>query len=69
MGFPKGTDQAIVDKFTAALKKIVITNEDYANAIMESYYETPVWYDKDEALTMYAEAEEILSQYTLTSLG
>ena len=36
---------------------------------MESYYESPVWYDKDEALTMYAEAEEILSQYTLTSLG
>ena len=69
MGFPKGTDQAIVDKFTAALKKIVTTNEDYANAIMESYYETPVWYDKDEALAMYAEAEEILSQYTLTSLG
>lgn len=69
MGFPKGTDQAIVDKFTAALKKIVTTNEDYANAIMESYYETPVWHDKDEALAMYAEAEEILSQYTLTSLG
>lgn len=69
MGFPKGTDQAIVDKFTAALKKIVTTNEDYAAAIMESYYETPTWYDKDEALAMYDEAEEILSKYTLTTLG
>ena len=45
------------------------TTEDYAAAIMESYYESPVWYDKDEALLMYAEAEEILARYTLTELG
>lgn len=69
MGFPKGTDQAIVDKFTAALKKIVTTNEDYAAAIMDAYYETPTWMDKDEALAAFKEAEETISRYTLTALG
>ena len=69
MGFPKGTDQAIVDKFTAALKKIVTTNEDYAAAIMDAYYETPTWMDKDEALVAFKEAEETISRYTLTALG
>lgn len=69
MGFPKGTDQAIVDKFTAALKKIVTTNEDYAADILGAYYETPVWYDADEALEIYAQAEEVISRYSLTSLG
>ena len=69
MGFPKGTDQAIVDKFAEALKKIVTTNEDYAADIMEAYYEYPTWMDAEEALEAFAEAEETINRYTLTSLG
>lgn len=69
MGFPKGTDQAIVDKFAAAVKKIVTTNEDYAKAIMDAYYETPTWMDADEAVEAFKSAEEVINRYTLTSLG
>lgn len=69
LGFPKGTDQAIVDKFGAAVKKIVTTNKDYADAIMASYYESPTWYDKDEALKLLQSAEDTINKYTLTALG
>jgi len=67
-GFPKGTDQEIVDKYAAAVKKIVTTNEDYAAAIMDAYYESPTWMDAEEAKAAFAEAQEIVGRYTLTSL-
>ncbi len=67
--FPKGTDQAIVDKFAAALEKIITTNEDYAKEIAEAYYQTPLWIPADEAVAVYDEISELISRYSLTSLG
>lgn len=67
--FPAGTDQAIVDKFAAALEKIITTNEEYAQEIAEAYYQTPLWIPADEAVAVFEEIEELVSRYTLTELG
>lgn len=67
--FPKGTDQAIVDKFAAALEKIITTNEEYAQEIADAYYQTPLWIPADEAVAIYDEIEELVNRYSLTELG
>lgn len=65
MAFPKGTDQAVIDKFTAALKNISENNEAYAAMIMESYYEEPEFMDAESALEFYGAMEDTLDKYSL----
>ncbi|HPY42741.1 MAG TPA: tripartite tricarboxylate transporter substrate binding protein [Clostridia bacterium] len=68
MAFPKGTDPRIVEKFAAAVEKIITTNEEYAKEIANAYYQTPLFVPAEEALTIYAEIEELISRFTLTEL-
>lgn len=61
--FPKGTDQAIVDKFTAAVQKIATTNGDYAAAIKKAYSQQPVFYGGQEGLDKLNAARDSIAQY------
>lgn len=57
LAFPKGTDQAIVDKMAAACEKIVTTNKDYAEDI-KRFNEVPTWRSAKEAMEVYKTVEE-----------
>ena len=52
---PKNTDKAIVDKFSSAMEKVVLTDE-FKN-ILETYYAEP--YYRDAATTISEDIEEI----------
>lgn len=67
--FPKGTDKAIVDKFSKALEKIITTDKDYADEIMKAYYQTPVWMPGEEGKALLDKAEAIIAKYSLTALN
>jgi tripartite-type tricarboxylate transporter receptor subunit TctC len=66
--FPKDTDQAIVDKFAAALEKIITTNKDYAADIAKAYYQTPMWIPADQATATFDEIDGLVHKYSLTAL-
>ena len=68
LAFPKGTDQAIVEKMENAVEKIVTMNEDYAKDIFEAYYEIPIFMPKNEALEEFNKIDELVNRYSLTSL-
>lgn len=61
--FPKGTDQAIVDKFTKAVEKVVTTNADYAADIQKGYYQAPAFYGGAEGLKKFSEAKEKIEAF------
>ncbi len=48
--FPKGTPQPIVDKFTAAVKKVATTNQDYAAEIDKAYLQAPFYMNAADAI-------------------
>ncbi|MFA6846393.1 MAG: tripartite tricarboxylate transporter substrate binding protein [Sphaerochaetaceae bacterium] len=50
--FPKGTDKAIIDKFSAACKKIIETNEDYRKEVY-GFSQDPVYMSPEEASASY----------------
>jgi|LSQX01.3.fsa_nt_gb tripartite-type tricarboxylate transporter receptor subunit TctC len=68
MAFPRGTDQRIVEKFRAAVEKIITTNEEYAEEIAKAYYQSPLFLQPEEALEVYAEIDELIGRYKLTEL-
>lgn len=68
MAFPLGTDQRIVDKFAAAVEKIITTNKEYAAEIAKAYYQTPLFIPAEDALAVYAEIEDLIGRFTLTEL-
>lgn len=47
--FPKGTDPAIVEKFTKAVQEIVENNKEYAKEIKEAYMQQPYVRSTDES--------------------
>ncbi|WP_180951106.1 tripartite tricarboxylate transporter substrate binding protein [Marasmitruncus massiliensis] len=61
--FPKGTDQAIVDKFTKAVEKVVTTNADYAADIQKGYYQSPQFYGGTEGLDKFNVAKEKIQSF------
>ena len=61
--FPEGTDPAIVEKFTKAVEKIALTNEDYAQDIKTAYFQTPVFYGGQEGLDKFAEARQLIERF------
>ena len=58
--FPKGTDQAMVDEFSAAVKDIVENDSEYAEAISSTYYQTPTYYNAQDGLAKFDEVYDIL---------
>jgi tripartite-type tricarboxylate transporter receptor subunit TctC len=58
--FPEGTDQALVDGLSAAVKDIVENDADYAKRIGDTYLQTPTYYDADGGLEKFGEVYDIL---------
>lgn len=58
--FPEGTDQALVDGLSAAVKDIVENDADYAKRIGDTYLQTPTYYDADRGLEKFGEVYDIL---------
>lgn len=59
--FPKGTDAAIVEKFSKAVENVVNNNTEYADKIYAAYYQKPTCYGPEEGKQKFAEVEAILS--------
>lgn len=58
---PKGTDPEIIKKLSAACKKIITTNKDYADEIWKAYGADPFYQDTAEAVnTLKAEDEKYM---------
>lgn len=57
---PKGTDQAIVDKFTEAIEKVTQTDE--FKEILETYYAEPFYRDPETARSENLEEIELLKE-------
>jgi len=60
--FPKGTDAAIIDKFTAAVKE-VSESESYKTTIWDSFGMTPYFAPADEALQILSDLDTMLQDY------
>ena len=65
--FPKGTDQAIIDKFNAAVEKCV--NSDEFKAHCAQYYITPVYRSGEEAVSYLDAQYELMNNYKEQLLG
>ena len=65
--FPKGTDQAIIDKFNAAVEKCV--NSDEFKAHCAQYYITPVYRGGEEAVSYLDAQYELMNNYKEQLLG
>ncbi len=65
--FPKGTDEAIITKFNAAISKICTTNAEYQEKIKTAYMQEPFFAGKDEAkkllLDQYKSYEGLTGQF------
>ena len=61
--FPKGTDKAVVDKFTAAVGTIADNDADYANSIRTAYSQSPVFVPGEKGLERLEKAREEIEQY------
>jgi tripartite-type tricarboxylate transporter receptor subunit TctC len=59
--FPEGTDQDLVDEFSAAVKDIVENDADYAQKIGDTYLQTPTYYNASEGLEKFREVYDILA--------
>jgi tripartite-type tricarboxylate transporter receptor subunit TctC len=58
---PKGTDSAIVEKWTAALEKAV--NSDAYKAVCDSYAVVPTFYGGQDALTLHNDQYALINKY------
>lgn len=61
--FPKGTDPAIVQKFSEAVQKVAENNKEYAESIATAYYQVPVYYNSEEGLKLMEEALTSLDKF------
>lgn len=55
--FPKGTNQALVDSFNAALQDIINKDKEYQDKIYKSYFQKPFFAPGKEGLDKYAAIE------------
>jgi len=58
--FPKGTDPALVEQFSATVKDIVENNTEYQEAIASTYLQAPTFYDSQDGLAKFNEVYDIL---------
>lgn len=58
--FPKGTDDALVDQFNAAVKDIVENDKEYQDQIASTYYQKPTYFERQEGLDKYQEVYDLL---------
>lgn len=58
--FPKGTNQALIDEFTATVKDIVENDKKYQGAIAAAYYQAPTFYNAADGLAKFNEVYSIL---------
>ena len=58
--FPKGTDQALVSEFRAAVKDIIENDSEYAKKIFSSYYQIPTFYGGETGIAKFDEVYKIL---------
>lgn len=65
--FPKGTNQALIDEFCAAVKDIVEQDPEYAQSIFDTYYQAPTYYDAQEGLAKFDEVYKILEDVDFTA--
>lgn len=64
MLFPKGTDQAIIDKFAALCQEAIFDDKGYADTIMTAYKQEPYYKEPQEASKILAEVWDQLAGYT-----
>ena len=64
--FPKGTDEAMIKEFNAAVKDIVENDAEYQQKIFDSYIQKPFFQDTEEGLKTFAEVEALLDKVDLT---
>jgi tripartite-type tricarboxylate transporter receptor subunit TctC len=62
MAFPKGTDQAIVQKSGSLLADIIGTDKDYADKILQSYLQEPFFADSAKGAELMKAAYDRLSR-------
>jgi len=60
--FPKGTDQALVQEFSNALKEIIEEDQHYAETIYRAYYQSPVYFSPEEGLEKIEEVYATLGK-------
>lgn len=65
--FPAGTDDSLVNEFNAAVKEIVETDEAYQKQIYETYYQKPVYFEKQAGLDQYQEVYKLLENVDFSS--
>jgi tripartite-type tricarboxylate transporter receptor subunit TctC len=61
--FPKGTDKAVVDKFTAAVGNVAKNNAAYADAIGKAYYQIPFFAGGTEGLKLFNDTKAAIAVY------
>ena len=59
----KGTPKDIVNKFTAATKKIVTENAEYAKMIDKAFSQVPMWIDADKAMAESGKLQALVDKY------
>lgn len=65
LALPKDTPQPIADKFTAAVKKIVTENKEYAAMIDKGYSQDPLWMDPIQAMAEFDRMKEVVKKYAV----
>ncbi|MGE4353572.1 MAG: tripartite tricarboxylate transporter substrate-binding protein [Oscillospiraceae bacterium] len=61
MMFPKGTDQAIIDKLDGLLEDIILNDTEYQDAIYKAYLQVPCYYNSEDGMKIMKEAYDKLS--------
>lgn len=64
MLFPKGTDQAIINKFAALCQEAIFEDKAYADTIMTAYNQEPYYKEPQEATKILSEVWDQLAGYT-----
>lgn len=61
--FPKGTDRAIVEKWTDALRQVAMNDAKYADTIKTAFNQEVFFLPGDEGLAKLREARDSIAQY------
>ncbi|MCI8697709.1 MAG: tripartite tricarboxylate transporter substrate binding protein [Oscillospiraceae bacterium] len=66
LAFPKGTDEALVQAFSDAVKDIVENDADYQQKIYDTYLQEPFYKNTEDGTATFAEIEQLLETVDLT---
>ncbi len=59
---PKGTPQEVLDTLSAAVEKIVTTNDAYAEEIKKAYLQAPFFMDADEGKAEFKKIKDLFTE-------